>query len=97
MHREVVQRREVRPPLDDVAHLLVHGPKGVLPASEAEVQEAPQQEHVQALVVLPVCMCHRTAIECGSRVFVRAATLEFISGKEIQRQLDGQTCRQTDD
>ena len=82
MHREVVQCREVRPPLDDVGHLLVHsGPKGVLPASEAEVQEAPQQEHVQALVVLPVCMWHRTAIECGSRVFVRAATLDFISGK----------------
>ena len=66
MHREVVQRREVRAPLDDVEHLLVHGPKGVLPASEAEVQEASQQEHVQALVILPVCMWHRQQLNAAA-------------------------------
>ena len=65
MHREVVQRREIRPPLDDVEHLLVHGPKGVLTARETEVQEAPQQEHIQALVVLPVCV-HRQQLNAAA-------------------------------
>ena len=54
VHREVVQRRQVRPPHHNVEHLLKYLPEGMLAAREAEVQQASQQKHVQPLVVLPV-------------------------------------------
>ena len=56
VHREVVQSCQVWPPLHYVDYLLVHSrPKRVLPSREAEVQQASQQEDVQAPIVLPIC------------------------------------------